>query len=525
MRASPWATRARPARSAGRSSREDAFDRQQAALERARSEGGSVSGGERVLAEEHPDAFYVRPALVRMPAQTGVVRDETFAPILYALTYGDLDEAIALHNGVPQGLSSCIFTTDLREAERFLSAAGSDCGIANVNIGPSGAEIGGAFGGEKDTGRRPRVGLGLVAGLHAPPDGHDQRLERAAARSGHRLRRRLTRREQRRQAPRASAHLELVERALEVMLDRAGREHERRGGAATEAPPASASATLELVRRQAVDRALLVRLRGRGRRARARSSPGPPRARRRARRTAARAARSGASAASVRERSRNRRPSQSSVRARSKGPVSCSPISSARRRLASPSSSRMPRQRADAAAAAEGRPARAACALEEREQTTGVTGTARAGLGLDEVGEPVREDPGIAPAACEARVANALEMRDRLPVAPLPELEQAERRADAVDGRPHSETLGEVERVLGARAAVLIASLYRVQPGEAAQGEPVIGSLACLGREPACLVQARMRLRPATRVEVDVGAAHERVRQQASAYRSPVPAR
>ncbi len=92
------------------------------------------------------------PPLVRMPAQTEVVREETFAPILYALTYGDLDEAVALHNDVPQGLSSCIFTTDLREAERFLAAAGSDCGIANVNIGPSGAEIGGAFGGEKDTG-------------------------------------------------------------------------------------------------------------------------------------------------------------------------------------------------------------------------------------------------------------------------------------------------------------------------------------------------------------------------------------
>ena len=87
-----------------------------------------------------------------MPAQTDVVREETFAPILYALTYGDLDEAVALHNDVPQGLSSCIFTTDLREGERFLAAAGSDCGIANVNIGPSGAEIGGAFGGEKDTG-------------------------------------------------------------------------------------------------------------------------------------------------------------------------------------------------------------------------------------------------------------------------------------------------------------------------------------------------------------------------------------
>ena len=130
----------------------DSFERQQEALERARNDGGRVSGGERVLAGDHPEAFYVRPAVVRMPAQTEVVAEETFAPILYALTYRDLDEAVALHNEVPQGLSSCIFTTDLREAESFLAAAGSDCGIANVNIGPSGAEIGGAFGGEKDTG-------------------------------------------------------------------------------------------------------------------------------------------------------------------------------------------------------------------------------------------------------------------------------------------------------------------------------------------------------------------------------------
>ncbi|MFP5321192.1 MAG: aldehyde dehydrogenase family protein, partial [Acidimicrobiia bacterium] len=84
--------------------------------------------------------------------QTDLVREETFAPILYVLRAGDLDEAIALQNDVPQGLSSCIFSTDVRETERFLSAAGSDCGIANVNIGPSGAEIGGAFGGEKETG-------------------------------------------------------------------------------------------------------------------------------------------------------------------------------------------------------------------------------------------------------------------------------------------------------------------------------------------------------------------------------------
>jgi aldehyde dehydrogenase (NAD+) len=96
--------------------------------------------------------YYVRPAIVEVPAQAGTVLQETFAPILYVLRYADLDEAIALNNAVTQGLSSSIFTTDLREAERFISAAGSDCGIANVNIGPSGAEIGGAFGGEKETG-------------------------------------------------------------------------------------------------------------------------------------------------------------------------------------------------------------------------------------------------------------------------------------------------------------------------------------------------------------------------------------
>jgi aldehyde dehydrogenase (NAD+) len=130
----------------------DAFDRMQSALDRARAAGGSVAGGERLLADRFPDAYYVRPAIARMPEQAEVVREETFAPILYALKYRELDEAIALHNGVPQGLSSCIFTSDLRESERFLSAVGSDCGIANVNIGPSGAEIGGAFGGEKETG-------------------------------------------------------------------------------------------------------------------------------------------------------------------------------------------------------------------------------------------------------------------------------------------------------------------------------------------------------------------------------------
>ena len=129
-----------------------AFDAMQAALTAAAAQGGQVSGGERALADRFPDACYAVPALVRMPAQTEVVCQETFAPILYALKYKTLDEAIALQNGVPQGLSSAIFTTDLREAETFMSAAGSDCGIANVNIGTSGAEIGGAFGGEKETG-------------------------------------------------------------------------------------------------------------------------------------------------------------------------------------------------------------------------------------------------------------------------------------------------------------------------------------------------------------------------------------
>lgn len=109
-------------------------------------------GGERQLQERYPDAYYVSPAIVEMPGQAEVVRTETFAPILYVVGYRDFDEALRLNNEVPQGLSSCIFTTDLREAELFQGAAGSDCGIANVNIGTSGAEIGGAFGGEKETG-------------------------------------------------------------------------------------------------------------------------------------------------------------------------------------------------------------------------------------------------------------------------------------------------------------------------------------------------------------------------------------
>ena len=123
-----------------------AVEAMQAALSDAAAQGGTVHGGERL------EGCFVRPALIEMPAQSAVMVRETFAPILYVLRYETLDEAITLQNGVPQGLASSIFTTDLREAETFLSAAGSDCGIANVNIGPSGAEIGGAFGGEKETG-------------------------------------------------------------------------------------------------------------------------------------------------------------------------------------------------------------------------------------------------------------------------------------------------------------------------------------------------------------------------------------
>jgi len=129
-----------------------AFDAMSRALDEAVDDGGVVvAGGERVDTGD-PEAYYARPALVRMPAQTGLVRRETFAPILYVLTYSTFADAVALHNGVPQGLSSSIFTRDQREAEQFLAAEGSDCGIVNVNIGTSGAEIGGAFGGEKTTG-------------------------------------------------------------------------------------------------------------------------------------------------------------------------------------------------------------------------------------------------------------------------------------------------------------------------------------------------------------------------------------
>jgi aldehyde dehydrogenase (NAD+) len=131
---------------------EQAFNAMQKALVAAELAGGSITGGGRIDIGNAPQAYYVRPALVEMPSQAGPVELETFAPILYVMRYLDFDEALERHNAVPQGLSSSIFTNDLRESEIFLSARGSDCGIVNVNIGPSGAEIGGAFGGEKETG-------------------------------------------------------------------------------------------------------------------------------------------------------------------------------------------------------------------------------------------------------------------------------------------------------------------------------------------------------------------------------------
>jgi aldehyde dehydrogenase (NAD+) len=128
-----------------------AYDNMQKALKEAEAAGGTITGGGRVD-NGHPDAYYVHPALVEMPRQVAPVTDETFAPILYVMKYSDFDTALELHNAVGAGLSSSVFTRDLQESERFLGAEGSDCGIANVNIGTSGAEIGGAFGGEKETG-------------------------------------------------------------------------------------------------------------------------------------------------------------------------------------------------------------------------------------------------------------------------------------------------------------------------------------------------------------------------------------
>lgn len=131
---------------------ESAYDAMERALDAARTAGGHVWGGERVREGVPEGGVYVRPAIVRIDPDAPIVQEETFAPLLYVMAYERFDEAIALNNGVPQGLSSAIFTSDVREAERFCAPAGSDCGIANVNLGTSGAEIGGAFGGEKLTG-------------------------------------------------------------------------------------------------------------------------------------------------------------------------------------------------------------------------------------------------------------------------------------------------------------------------------------------------------------------------------------
>jgi aldehyde dehydrogenase (NAD+) len=130
-----------------------AYEGMEKAIERAEDEGGKlVVGGGRELEEAAPHAFYAKPAIVRIDRQSDVVARETFAPLLYVIPYEDFAEAIALNNAVPQGLSSSVFTSNQSEAEKFISAEGSDCGIVNVNIGTSGAEIGGAFGGEKETG-------------------------------------------------------------------------------------------------------------------------------------------------------------------------------------------------------------------------------------------------------------------------------------------------------------------------------------------------------------------------------------
>ena len=131
---------------------EAAFVAMEKTLAELRAAGAKITGGERWGADVYPAAYYVSPALVESPNQTGPMLRETFAPLLHVVPFDRFDDALAMHNGVPQGLASSIFSNDMREIERFLSAEGSDCGIANVNIGPSGAEIGGAFGGEKETG-------------------------------------------------------------------------------------------------------------------------------------------------------------------------------------------------------------------------------------------------------------------------------------------------------------------------------------------------------------------------------------
>jgi aldehyde dehydrogenase (NAD+) len=147
------------------------------------SGGKILCGGEVLGGDKHPGGCYVTPAIATAENHWEIVQEETFAPLLYIIGYDKLDDALRLHNDVPQGLSSAIFTRNLLEAERFLGHAGSDCGIANVNIGTSGAEIGGAFGGEKETGGG-RERQRFLEGLHAPPDQHDQLQHGTAAGAG-----------------------------------------------------------------------------------------------------------------------------------------------------------------------------------------------------------------------------------------------------------------------------------------------------------------------------------------------------
>ena len=207
-----------------------AFESMQAALATAQEQGGEVlCGGDRVLAQDGQDAFYVEPAVVRMPSQTAVVHEETFAPILYVVEYDDLDDAIALNNAVPQGLSSAVFTSDLGEAERFL--AGSDTGIANVNIGTSGAEIGGAFGGNKETGGGRESGTDSWQAYMRQATNTVNYSGELAARAGGRVPVRCTAPLSRRSPPRASpASARRTRRASSRPLRSRCRERTDRGG-------------------------------------------------------------------------------------------------------------------------------------------------------------------------------------------------------------------------------------------------------------------------------------------------------
>jgi len=164
---------------------QSSLDAMQHALKTAESQGGTVHFGNQIKADVPAGGCYVHPAIVEMESQTEIVKQETFAPILYVMRYRTLEEAIEMHNQVPQGLSSAIMTNDIREAELFCSPVGSDCGIANVNVGPSGAEIGGAFGGEKRDRRRSRIRLGFLESLHAPHHQHHQLLDRTPSGAGY----------------------------------------------------------------------------------------------------------------------------------------------------------------------------------------------------------------------------------------------------------------------------------------------------------------------------------------------------